>query len=111
MATRLVCARTRRDEFGEVTFIGQRLQNVTRTRINVEGNAIVQFMAPHDGGRAGEVPEAGIGGGADVGLVDVRTCHLANGHYVGRAPGFSDQRLKNTVSAKAFRASPLLRPA
>ena len=40
-------ARTRRDEFREVTFIGQRLQNVTRTRINVEGNAISnQFTFP-----------------------------------------------------------------
>jgi hypothetical protein len=62
----LVCAPTRRDEFGEVTFFGQRLQNVTRTRINVEGNAIVDFMAAHNGGRDGEVQEARIGGGADV---------------------------------------------
>ncbi len=67
VAPRLVGARTRRDEFREVTIIGQRLQNVTRTRINVEGNAIVHFMAPHDSGRDGEVPEAGIGGRADVG--------------------------------------------
>ncbi len=75
--------------FGEVTFFGQRLQNVTRTRINVEGKAIVDFTAPHDGGRDGEVPEAGLGAGADVSLVDVRTCHLANEHYVGRARGLA----------------------
>ena len=72
----------------------QVLQHLPRGGVDVEGHAVVDLPAADHLRRDREVAVAGVGRGADVGLVDVLARHLPHRHHLAGAGRLGDQRLE-----------------
>ena len=87
------CARRRWTRSPQQPLRDQVLEHLARGRVDVEGHAVVDLPAADHVRGDREVAVAGVGRGADVGLVDVLARDLAHRHHVAGARGLRDQRL------------------
>ena len=79
------------DELCEFAFGDECLQHLTRTRIDIERDAIVHLLSFYHRGDDRHVAVARIGGGADVGLVDLFSRDLPDRNDIGGTRRRRDQ--------------------
>ena len=93
VAAGLVDAPAGADEVAEQPLGDQVLEHLARGRVDVEGHAVVDLPAADHLRRDREVAVAGVGRGADVGLVDILARYLPHGHHIAGARRLGDERL------------------
>ena len=82
------------DQVEEPTLTRQRLERLSRRRVDIEGDALVRLPAAHHQRRDREVAQARVGRRPDDDLVHVAPCDLAHGNHVAGAGRAGDERLE-----------------
>ena len=95
------CRRPGMNQVAQQAFGDQVLQQLARTRVDVERDPVMDLPAADHVGRDREVAVARIGRGADIGLIDLEAGDLAYRHYTPGLDGLamSGSRPERSISS------------